>query len=150
MAEKLGDISVIQRTVSDEYVSSKRQKTIYDCIVKGVTYVVLSAIGITMLIPLLWMVSTSLKEPGAVFTFPPQWIPKPIVWKNYLGAWYAVPFARFYLNSIIVGVAVTAGQVFTSALAAYAFARLRFPGRDKLFFGYLATMMIPEIGRAHV
>jgi multiple sugar transport system permease protein len=89
------------------------------------------------------MLSTSLKEPGAVFTFPPQWIPKPVMWENYVRAWKAVPFGRFYLNSIFVAVCVTFGQVFTSSLAAYAFARLHFPGRDKLFLCYLATMMIP-------
>ena len=63
--------------------------------------------------------------------------------ENYVDVWKVVPFARFYLNSIFVCVAVTFGQVATSAFAAYAFARLKFPGRDKLFFAYLATMMIP-------
>lgn len=109
-----------------------------------VSYAVLILGGVTMLVPFLWMVSTSLKEPSAVFLYPPQWIPKPVVWSNYVTAWQVVPFGRFYLNSIFVAVAVTAGQVFTSSLAAYAFARLRFPGRDKLFFLYLATMMIPS------
>jgi len=65
------------------------------------------------------------------------------VWENYSKVFEVVPFAKFYFNSILVGVAVTAGQVFTSSLAAYAFSRLTFPGRDKLFFAYLATMMIP-------
>jgi len=92
-------------------------------------------------VPFLWMLSTSLKAPQQMFL--QNWIPHPIVWKNYISAWKAIPFARFYFNSILVGVVVTAGQVFTSALAAYAFSRLQFPGRDKLFFGYLATMMIP-------
>ncbi|HAH86106.1 MAG TPA: sugar ABC transporter permease, partial [Armatimonadetes bacterium] len=96
-----------------------------------------------MLIPLLWMLSTSLKEPGAVFSSSMQWIPNPVVWQNYVEAWNAQPFGRFYLNSIFVGAMVTIGQVVTSSMAAYAFARLEFPGRDKLFFAYLATMMIP-------
>lgn len=122
---------------------SRKHMTVYDRIIRFFTYVVLSGIGITMLLPLLWMVSTSLKDSGAVFTYPPQWIPKPVAWDNYLRAWNAVPFGRFYFNSVFVSIAVTAGQVFTSALAAYAFARLHFPGRDKLFFGYLATMMVP-------
>jgi multiple sugar transport system permease protein len=106
-------------------------------------YFILSIIAIFMIIPFLWMLSTSLKEPGAVFKYPPQWIPKPVVFRNYVDAWKAVPFGRFFINSIIVAVCVTIGQVFTSSLAAYAFARLRFPGRDTLFLGYLATMMIP-------
>ena len=63
--------------------------------------------------------------------------------ENYLKVWKIVPFARFYLNSIFVALCVTVGQVMTSAFAAYAFSRLRFPGRDKIFFAYLATMMIP-------
>jgi multiple sugar transport system permease protein len=67
------------------------------------------------------------------------------VWQNYVKVWQmkTVPFAMFYLNSLFVSICITVGQVATSAMAAYAFARLSFPGRDKLFFGYLATMMIP-------
>jgi multiple sugar transport system permease protein len=211
-----------------------------------VAYLVLVAGGITMIVPLLWMVSTSLKEPGAVFT-PGEWFPTryyvnidnkwypavkmdkrlaqcqvrieqgaekgairtlvkeriyskwyakilglppyyikeskhtlPVtilstteelyrmrpeegsrankadwypgsdvrrkfapVWENYSKAWNAQPFGRFYLNSIFVAVCTTAGQILTCSLAAYAFSRLNFPGRDKLFFAYLATMMIP-------
>lgn len=103
----------------------------------------LSLVGVTMLVPFLWMLSTSFKDPGEVFTFPPKWVPHPITWQNYADAWTVVPFGRFYLNSIVVGALTTAGQVFTSALAAYAFARLRFPGRDRIFLAYLATMMIP-------
>ena len=106
-------------------------------------YFLLSVLGFTFLLPFVWMLSTSLKEPGQVFVFPPQWIPNPVVFKNYVDAWNAVPFGRFFINSIIVAVCITTGQVFTSALAAYSFARLKFPGRDKLFMGYLATMMIP-------
>ena len=64
-------------------------------------------------------------------------------WRNYIDVWKVVPFARFYLNSFLVVACVTFGQVATSSLAAYAFARLKFPGRDKIFFAYLATMMIP-------
>ena len=96
-----------------------------------------------MVIPFLWTVSTSLKEPGAIFTHPSQWIPDPVRWVNFVDTWRAIPFGRGYINSLFVATTVTVGQVFTSALAAYAFARLSFPGRDKLFLGYLGTMMIP-------
>ena len=65
------------------------------------------------------------------------------VWENYVKAWEVVPFARFYFNSIFVAVLTTFGQVATSAMAAYAFSRLTFPGREKIFMSYLATMMIP-------
>lgn len=110
---------------------------------KTVWYIVLGVGAVTMLVPFLWMLSTSLKEAGAVFTFPPQWIPKPIVWRNYADAWNAVPFGRFYLNSIFISISQTFGVLLTSSMAAFAFARLDFPGRDKLFFLYLATMMLP-------
>jgi len=103
----------------------------------------LAAIAVTMLMPLAWMISTSLKGNEAVFAYPPKWIPEKLVWGNYLEAWNAAPFGRFYLNSIWVSFCITFGQVSTSALAAYAFARLQFPGRDKVFFAYLATLMIP-------
>ena len=103
--------------------------------------------AVAMVGPFLWMLTTSLKAPGAIFSYDrvwwKDWIPTQFVWQNYVRAWNAVPFARFYLNSLFVSICVTAGQVFTSAMAAYAFARLNFFGRDKIFFGYLATMMIP-------
>ena len=110
---------------------------------KSFCYIILTVGGITMLFPFLWMISTSLKEPGAVFTFPPEWIPRPIIWRNYADAWHAVPFGRFYINTIFVSVTRTFGVLLTSSLAAYAFSRLAFPGRDKIFFLYLATMMVP-------
>ena len=143
MAAELKNISVIKIAPSGRAFQSKKKRTILTAVAKVLTYFILSVIGASMLIPLLWMVSTSLKEPGVVFTFPPQWIPKPALWENYVNAWNAIPFGRFYFNSLFVAVLTTFGQVFTSALAAYAFARLRFPGRDKLFLGYLATMMVP-------
>ena len=96
-----------------------------------------------MLLPFLWMVSTSLKLPREIFTFPPTWIPSEFAWSNYTKALTAMPFGRFYLNSFVVAIAVTLLTILTSALAAFAFARLRFRGRDTLFLIYLATLMIP-------
>jgi len=119
---------------------SKRTRVILG---RSIAYFLLWGGSMIMIAPFLWMVSTSLKEPGAVFTYPPKWIPDPVVWRNYYDAWKAVPFHMFFLNSVIVAVAVTFGQVLTSSLAAYAFARLRFPGRDKLFLAYLGTLMVP-------
>jgi multiple sugar transport system permease protein len=129
--------------ISDALSVSKNNKRVSETLVKILTYLLLSIVGATMILPLLWMLSTSLKEAGAVFAFPPQWIPKPLLWENYANAWKSMPFGRFYLNSVFVAVMVTAGQVITSSMAAYAFSRLNFPGRDNLFLGYLATMMIP-------
>lgn len=102
-------------------------------------------VAMSMLLPLLWMISTSLKVPGQEFQLPPKWIPDPITFRNYIALWKAAPFHRFFLNSTIVALSVTFGQLFTSSLAAFAFARLQFPFRDKIFLAYLATLMIPSI-----
>ena len=89
------------------------------------------------------MLSTSLKTPAEVFTFPPIWIPSRLAWENYVTTVSVMPFGRFYLNSAIVTASVTVLQLLVSSLAAFAFARLRFPGRNGLFLLYLATLMIP-------
>jgi len=99
--------------------------------------------SVVMLLPFAWMLSTSLKTPPETFTYPPVWIPKTIAWDNYSKTIAAMPFGRFYLNSLIVTLSVTVLQILTSSLAAFAFARLRFRGRDLLLLLYLATLMIP-------
>jgi multiple sugar transport system permease protein len=187
-----------------------------------VAYAALAVVGVTMLLPFLWMVSTSLKGAGYASETSPQWIPsEPLVteidgipcavaevagergvrvamlrgspegeivqviaprgragqrrvlpesrllpvrvvrfhWENYLDAWRGIRvqeafggrlhnvdgFVVFYLNSLLVSICVTLGTVLTSSLAAFAFARMRFPGRDQVFVGYLATLMVPSI-----
>ncbi|OGS34840.1 MAG: sugar ABC transporter permease [Elusimicrobia bacterium RIFOXYC2_FULL_34_12] len=126
----------------ERQLSRKRARKI-ELLQKAISYILLTAIGISMILPFVWMVSTSLKEAGAVFAYPPEWIPNPFVFRNYSDAWEAVRFARLFWNSVFVAICTTVGQVITSSLAAYAFARLDFPGKDKLFLCYLATMMIP-------
>lgn len=106
-------------------------------------YLVVSAGAILMVVPFLWMASTAFKSGGSAFDYPPTWIPKPFTLDNFKDVWTIVPFGRYFFNSLFVAVAVTVGEVLTSALAAYAFARLRFPGRDAMFLLYLATLMIP-------
>jgi multiple sugar transport system permease protein len=108
-----------------------------------VAHVMLAIGAVTMVIPFLWMLSTSLKSDRQAYIFPPIWIPTPIVWANYATVWEALPFDRFLINSAIVSILVTLGQLATCSMGAFAFARLRFPGRDRLFVLYLATMMIP-------
>src|SRR5512142_905963 len=98
-----------------------------------------------MVLPFLWMVATSLMDEFAVFAYPPPLVPRAPRLRNYLDAWRALPFGRFYLNSLLFSLAVVVGQVTTSALAAYAFARLRFPGRDRLFVLCLGVLMVPGI-----
>lgn len=111
---------------------------------KAVLHIVLLAGCVIMLLPFFWMLSTSLKASNAVFQeFPPRWIPAEFKWSNYIDAWTAVPFSRFYFNSVVVAVSVTALQIVTASLAAFAFARLKFRGRDTLFLLYLTALMIP-------
>jgi len=109
------------------------------------TYALLTVLGATMLVPFLWMVSTSLMSDLEVYQFPPRLWPADPQWANYAKALTQLPFDRFFLNTIIVTAVSVAGQLLTCSMAAYAFARLRFRGRDGLFALYLATMMIPAI-----
>lgn len=94
-------------------------------------------------IPLAWLLSSSFKDAGRIFLFPPQWIPDPWRPENYVQVFEQIPFLRFYGNTIIVtGLAMT-GQLVSASLVAFGFARLRFPGRDALFLVLLSTIMIP-------
>ncbi|HTY57833.1 MAG TPA: carbohydrate ABC transporter permease, partial [Bacteroidota bacterium] len=106
-------------------------------------HAVMYALALLTVAPFLWMVLTSFKDIGDIFTYPPNWWPKHFVLDNYIGAFQAAPFGRYYANSLFVAVTVTLGQIVTCSMAAYAFARLRFRGRDALFYLFLGTMMIP-------
>lgn len=109
-----------------------------------VVYVLLFGGAFVLMIPFVWMLSTSLKKPGAVFIFPPEWIPDPFVWSNYPKAWNYVPFTLFLKNTLIItGISVLAVTL-TSSLVGYSFARLRWVGRDQMFLIVLATMMLPS------
>ncbi len=97
-----------------------------------------------ILVPFFWSLSTSVKSAGEVFEYPPKWIPRSFQWQNYSQVWEATPFGRYLLNSIIVSGMVTILTLITASLAAYAFTRFSFPGRDLIFLLYLGTMMIPS------
>jgi multiple sugar transport system permease protein len=109
----------------------------------GIVHLILISFGIIMIAPFIWMVTTSLKTLPEVYMFPPKLLPEKWQWSNYIEAWNYAPFGSFYFNSVFAGVMVTLGQLVTSSLAAYAFSRLRFPGRNWIFYCYLGTMMIP-------
>jgi multiple sugar transport system permease protein len=106
-------------------------------------HLLLAAGGVTMILPFLWMLSTSLKPEKQIFRYPPVWIPHTWEWANYTRAMQAAPFGQYFINTIIYAVVVTVSNVLLCSLAAYAFARLRFRGRDTLFLLVLGTMMIP-------
>jgi multiple sugar transport system permease protein len=105
--------------------------------------VLLILFAILMLLPFVWMFSTSLRLPKDSFSLPPAWIPTTFDWDNYRQVFTLVPFWAFFRNSLFIAVVTTAGQLLTSALAAYAFARLRFPGNQALFILLMTSLMVP-------
>lgn len=96
-----------------------------------------------MLLPFFWMVMTSLKAESEVLRMPPQWIPKDWQWINYVKAWNVAPFGRYFFNSFVIAIITTIGEVITAILAAYAFAKMRFFGKNVIFAVLLGTLMIP-------
>lgn len=96
-----------------------------------------------MILPFLWMLSTAFKNSNVVFVFPPQFIPKEITMENFKKVSEAFPIYKFFFNSTYVAVINTFGQLLISSMAAYAFARIEFKGREVLFLLYLGTMMVP-------
>lgn len=106
-------------------------------------FVILLVIGLTMLVPFFWTLSSSFKYDREIFEYPIKWIPEVFRWSNYQEVWTRVNFLTYYLNTIKLSIIVTIGQVVTCSLAAYSFAKMDYPGRDKIFLCYLATMMVP-------
>jgi multiple sugar transport system permease protein len=96
-----------------------------------------------MLLPFFWMITTSLKTEMETLLIPPQWLPSAFRVENYVKAWYAAPFDRYFFNSFFIAITTTIGEVFTTILAAYAFAKMRFFGKNVLFAALLGTLMIP-------
>ncbi len=106
-------------------------------------YGVLVVVAATMFVPFLWMVSTSLKENQFVLSMPPEFFPTEPTLGSYQQLLDLLPFGRMMLNSFLVAIVVTIGQIISGSMAAYVFARMHFRGRDVIFLAYLATMMIP-------
>jgi multiple sugar transport system permease protein len=110
---------------------------------RGVEVAFLTAIAALVIAPIVWALSTSLRSPAQAFTNPPQWIPTHPTWSNYSSVFSELPFGSFLLNSVLITGAIVVAQLITACLAGYAFARLEFRWRDGLFWGVLATMMVP-------
>ena len=119
--------------------SLKRKKKIN----KTIAYILLITGSILMIMPFVWLLRSSLMETAQIFTFPPEWIPNPFQWSNYPEALTAVPFFRYFLNTIFIVVFVIAGTLLTCAMAAYSFARLKWRGKKLMFYLLLSTMMLP-------
>jgi len=125
--------------VKDSLFGQRQTKLLMDLLV----YVVLSIVGIIFIMPFAWMVANSFKDLRGIYKFPPEFIPEVWHFENYTEAWTATHFDIGFLNSALVAAAVVLGQVVTASLAGYSFARLRYPGRDKIFLLYISLMMVP-------
>ncbi|EMF0389752.1 carbohydrate ABC transporter permease [Enterococcus hirae] len=110
---------------------------------KIVSYLLMTAIGIVLITPLLWMVFTSLKPMEEIIRYPPTFFPEKIVWQNYLDTITAFPFWRYARNTLLITVLVVFGNVLSNSFIAYGFAKLDFPGKKLMFALVLSTMMIP-------
>ncbi len=108
-----------------------------------ILFIVCVLVAAVMLIPFIWMLSASFQQNTEIFRKPFQWLPEIFRTENYTRVWTQVNFLQYYLNTIKVTVISVAIQVLTCSLAAFAFTKLKFPGRDKIFFAYIATMMVP-------
>lgn len=109
-------------------------------ITANILVLIAAAIGV---VPYLWMVSSSLRTLDNMFAIPIQWIPYPVNWRSYLLAWQAQDFTRYFFNSAVVSIAITAGNLLLCSLAGYSLAKFRYFGRGLLFILILSTMMLP-------
>ncbi|MDB5530429.1 MAG: transporter permease [Devosia sp.] len=105
----------------------------------------LALVALLFLFPFFWMVSNAVRSNAEVLAIPVRILPNVFEWDNFAKAWTTLPFGRFFINSVVISVSVTVITVLVSCLSGYAFARLKFPGRDKLLMAYLATLMVPSI-----
>ena len=110
---------------------------------RAALYIALALLACLALLPFVWMISSSLKLDKDVFRYPIEWIPSVRHWENYALIWQRVPLTTYFKNTAFVTLAVTFMQLLTSSFAAYAFAKLRFPGRDALFLCYIGTIAVP-------
>jgi multiple sugar transport system permease protein len=110
---------------------------------RGAMYLVLVVLAAAILLPFFWMLISSVKTDREVFTVPIEWIPKSYHWENFSHIWSEIPLGTYLGNSLLLSVVITFLQVLTGSFAAYGFAKMRFPGRDTLFVGYVATIAVP-------
>ncbi len=130
--------SPVARTATERRTRGRRQ-----AMGRLLIHIVLIVGALFLMLPLAWMFSTSLKSLGTVMVIPPEWIPDPPLWSNYVEIFQVVPFGLYIRNTAFVTLADVVGKMLSCSLVAFAFARLRWRGRDTLFLVMLATMMLP-------
>ncbi|MEP6776716.1 MAG: carbohydrate ABC transporter permease [Chloroflexota bacterium] len=122
-----------------------RSKSARELSGKLISYTLLTLGSILIMIPVFWMVSSALKPNSQIFIFPPQWIPNPIQWENFVTAMTSLPFGTYFQNTMIIEVGSIVGTVLSCSIVAYGFARLNAPGRNFWFVVLLSTMMLPGV-----
>jgi len=135
--------TIAQNTRKPSRRSGIRSEHVSHFLGRVAIYALLIIGAILILVPFLWTISTSLKTEAQTLQFPPTWMPNPFAWENYPTALQARPFDIYYMNSAFIAITSTIGQVISSAIVAFGFARMRFWGRNTLFLVVLSTMMIP-------
>lgn len=133
-----------QSAAAETPVAGERRADWLRVLAKIPVYALMVLLAITTLFPFYYMLSTSLMSVNDVYTYPPHLIPPDPLWENYVRIWTTLPFARFMLNSLIHSFGVMLGRLVIVTMAGYAFARILFPGRNIVFLGFLAFMMIPD------
>ena len=127
--------------------AAKRRHAVDRLVKQVLAHVVLLVGSFLFVIPLFFMLSTSLKAMRQIAKFPPQWIPNPVIWRNYTDVFLYAPMHKYLANTLLITVTWVIGAAVTSSLAAYAFARLRAPGKNTIFLILLSTMMLPGVVR---
>jgi ABC-type glycerol-3-phosphate transport system permease component len=131
-------------TTEAEFVASARRSKLTNILTQTLKYVILLALSFTYFFPLYWMMSSALKNDPQVYTIPPVLIPNPAFWNNFMDAWTKYGFTSYLINTIFrYTLPVTLLTVISSSFVAYGFSRLRWPGRNILFYLCMGTMMLP-------
>ena len=141
----MSTISQSKQTIPSVTTPFLTKKRILDAIKSVSSHVVLIIGGFFFVVPLLFMLSTSLKATRQIAKFPPELIPNPFIWGNYPDVFIYAPFFKYLLNTLFIIIPTVFGAAVVSALAAYAFARMKAPGKNIIFMVLLATMMLPGV-----
>jgi ABC-type glycerol-3-phosphate transport system permease component len=140
------NVQVLEKTAHTrkQILKRDRPRTWREWLGEIAKYALLFILSLTYLLPLYWMVSSALKVDAQVYITPPVWVPNPAYWENFIVGWNKLPFTLYFYNTVVkYAIPATFGTVFSSAVVAYGFSRIKFKGRDMLFGICLATMMIP-------
>jgi ABC-type glycerol-3-phosphate transport system permease component len=137
--------TMLNPTISERKVPFYKTKSFGRGTKNIIVYSLLIVLSLVFIFPFFWMLTSSLKANDQIFMWPPQWIPHPVVWQNYVDAFSNpyLPFAKFFQNTMIIEVGVMVGKLLSCVLVAYGFARLHAPGKNFIFGILLATFMLP-------